>query len=316
MDKAAPATIAVTGASGFIGAQLARRLLGSGYAVRVPARASADVPAGCEIVRGEFTAANVDALLHGATALIHCAGVVRGSSARHFDFNVDSTQMLAVAAARAAVPHRLLMSSLAAREPELSWYARSKRDAEAAVDGGWIVVRPTAVYGPGDRDLAPLFSFMAHNGFGFYPNNPGARLSFIHVNDLTLAIDHWLRCVLQKSSAAGPRAGPITSAAEVYELHDGTVNGYTWLELARIVETVAERKINIIPLPRSLLWAAGKTLELLAPVTGIEPVLSSAKVGELFHADWRCNSETFSARFDWQPELDLQAGLALLLQAK
>src|SRR3546814_14244242 len=75
------------------------------------------------------------------------------------------------AAAAADVGRFVHVSSLAAREPELSAYGRSKAEseklmAESGLD--WAIVRPPAVYGPGDRESLELFR-MAARGLVLLP---------------------------------------------------------------------------------------------------------------------------------------------------
>jgi uncharacterized protein YbjT (DUF2867 family) len=76
------------------------------------------------------------ALVSGADAIVHCAGTVRGADAASFErINADGTRRLVDAAATLPdAPRFLLMSSLAARTPQLSPYAASKRHGEAAVE--------------------------------------------------------------------------------------------------------------------------------------------------------------------------------------
>ena len=85
-------------------------------------------------------------------------------------------------------PRFLLMSSLAARMPQLSDYAASKRRGELAVEAApenlrWTVLRPPAVYGPGDRELLPLFRWVAR-GIAPLPAGGGGRFSLLYVDDL------------------------------------------------------------------------------------------------------------------------------------
>ena len=103
-------------------------------------------------------------LVDGADAVVHCAGVVRGADQADFErVNVDGVARLVRSAAEQhPKPRFLLVSSLAAREPGLSQYAASKRKGEAALasesDGmPWAVIRPPAVYGPGDREILAAF---------------------------------------------------------------------------------------------------------------------------------------------------------------
>ncbi len=93
-------------------------------------------------------------------------------------------------------PRFLLMSSLAAREPELSHYAASKRRGEDALAAAsptlrWTVLRPPAVYGPGERELRPLFRWIAR-GVAPLACRRAGRFSLLYVDDLATAVLRWL----------------------------------------------------------------------------------------------------------------------------
>ncbi|MGB5148263.1 MAG: NAD(P)-dependent oxidoreductase, partial [Porticoccaceae bacterium] len=165
--------IAITGATGFIGSNLCFRLRASGFRVRAlvrsPGQAQSLVRAGVDIVPGDLTAPlALGQLLAGCAAVIHCAGTVRGRTLADFaPANVLGNRHLIQAIKMSDTPPRLLaLSSLAAREPQLSPYAASKFAGEQVVTASgdtvaWTILRPPAVYGPGDRELLPLFRLMA-----------------------------------------------------------------------------------------------------------------------------------------------------------
>ena len=140
---------------------------------------------GVEWVQGDLRDSRaLEALVAGTHAVVHCAGTVRGARRSDFDsVNAEGAGRIAAAAARLVpAPRLLLMSSLAARMPELSDYAASKWRGENAVkaaakDLRWTILRPPAVFGPGDRELAPLFRCIAR---GFAPV-PAHKIGRAHV---------------------------------------------------------------------------------------------------------------------------------------
>ena len=133
-------TIAVTGATGFIGAMLVAQLLAAGYHVRALVRPRsahrlAETP-GLEAVSGSLhDSESLQRLVKGVTAVVHCAGAVRGATAADFNaVNVDGLEALVRAVLCCSPrPRFLSLSSLAARAPELSHYASSKWQGELAL---------------------------------------------------------------------------------------------------------------------------------------------------------------------------------------
>jgi nucleoside-diphosphate-sugar epimerase len=240
-------------------------------------------------------------LLDDCDAVVHLAGAVRGNSQQSFDrTNVRGTQnLLEALAAREAPPGLILISSLAAREPELSWYARSKFLAEQCLHDGpadldWAIIRPPAVYGPGDKEMLPVFLWMAR-GIAPVPGDPAARVSVIHVDDLTRAI---VACL------GLPRLQHRT-----FTLDDGTPGGYDWNEMAAIAGGVWQRKVRLIRLPRRLLDVLARANLALSRLFAYAPMLTPAKLRELRHPNWVTNNDDITAATGWQPGVQLLKGL-------
>ena len=304
------ATVAVTGASGFVGQALVAQLLESGWRVRalVHRQSLALRHQALETVTGGLhDEDSLQQLLAGADAVVHAAGRVRGRTEQDFrPINADGAERIArIALTRPRPPRFILISSLAAREPGLSPYAASKREGEvrlASVAEGtalsWAVLRPPAVYGPGDRELLPLFNAMA---WGLTPllGPPDARASLLHVSDLAVAI-----LSLLDSETRG-----------TYEIHDGRSEGYSWEDIATIVEDVTGRGRGWrLRVPGTLLRGVAAANLLAARLFGYLPMLTPGKVNELRHPDWVCDNTAFSRATGWQPTITLRDGLPLLLK--
>ena len=128
-------TLALTGATGFIGRHLVRALAEAGWRVRVLLRsdpAVIDEWQGLEldVVAGSLAdAAALERLVTDVDAVIHLAGAIKASRrAQFFAVNAEGAGAVSQAARRLApAAHFLHVSSLAAREPQLSDYAASKR---------------------------------------------------------------------------------------------------------------------------------------------------------------------------------------------
>ena len=284
-----PKLAAITGATGFVGPHLVAALARHGWTFRLLMRRWTPLPSlpgvEAEIVWGDLAdEASLRTLVAGADAVVHAAGLIKARRPAEFDtINRDGTARLSALAPD--VPF-LLLSSLAAREPQLSPYAASKRAAEEVVarrSGRWLAVRAPAVYGPGDRETLAYFK-MAARGFALQPDRPDARLSLIHVEDLAEA----LALALDRSLPPG-----------VYEIDDGHPGGYRHADMAAAAAGALGRPVKALRMGKGL-------MKVVAGLNSLRPgaqILSPAKVRELYHPDWTVHEHrlaeatSFAARF-------------------
>jgi nucleoside-diphosphate-sugar epimerase len=250
---------------------------------------------------------SLERLVQGVYAVIHCAGAVRGLTQAQFDaVNRDGVVHLVHAAASQPTPPRFLsLSSLAAREPHLSHYAASKRKGEAvlieqAKTMEWTVLRPPAVYGPGDRELLPLLRWMSR-GIGLLLGAKEARVSLLYVDDLAAAVEKWL------SKDPCPQG--------VFELHDGHIGGYTWPEVANTVSRVCAKPVRHIHLTAALLQMLALGSMTIGRLGGPVPMLTLGKVREIRHDDWVCDNAAVTAAMGWEPSISLAEGLRRTLNS-
>ena len=295
-----PLCVAVTGATGFIGAHLLEQLVRDGLVVRALTRIPRVSRNADRVVwiRGDLTEGRgIDELVDGADAVVHCAGAVRGASAADFDaINVAGTARLARASAVAGVGRLLSISSLAARQPSLSLYASSKQRGEDALASSgvpWTVFRPPAVYGPGDKELVPLFALMLR-GIAVVPGHPG-RTSLLFVTDLVRAVMAWF--------------GAQEVAGRCFELDDGTPGGYDWSELIGIAQQMRGAHVYRVDIPRRVLAVVGAANLWIGRLLRRAPMLTPGKVRELFHEDWVCATSDIRTALSWQPEVGFAEGL-------
>jgi uncharacterized protein YbjT (DUF2867 family) len=267
----------VTGATGFLGREIVRALSNDGWRVRILARRDPITPAwrdvALEVVPGDLAdEPALERLCQGADLVIHNAGVVKAPSRAAFDrVNVEGARRVAIASR--AAPHVVLVSSLTAREPGLSHYSASKREGEVAMrtllDERLTVVRPCAIYGPGDRELLPVFQ-----AAGRLPVLPvlsaAGRVTMIHVEDAARQI----------SELGRENSGGLTVA-----LSDSRIEGYSWRDLMAEAAAACLTSPVLLRIPRALIQAIGVTNDFTA-LLGRAPMLTSAKVRELLHPNW------------------------------
>ncbi len=298
---------AVTGGTGFLGRYVVAALAQADWRVRLLTRRDpshpllADTPV--EIVLGSLEDRGALAqLVRGASAVVHVAGLVRARSPAAFlQVNRDAAARLADAVARGAPGARfVLVSSQAARLPDVSPYAASKRageDAVAAALGGdvsWAVVRPCVVYGPWDREGVALLR-MAAGRWAPAVRAPEPRIAMIHARDAAAAV--------VALTQAGPRGA-------LYEITDERPDGYAWSELLGAMGAALGRAPRLLPVPDGVIRAAAAAHGGLAALAGRAAMFGPGKAREILHRDWSSDPARQPPPALWSPRIGLAAGLA------
>jgi nucleoside-diphosphate-sugar epimerase len=298
--------VAVTGATGFVGQALVPRLLQAGHKVRILARQLPQFAPGAagpvELVLGDLSqAAALERLVVGADAVVHLAGLIKArSSDEFFIVNREGVANLLAAIDPPSRPRFILLSSLAAREPQLSPYAASKRAGEevlrhAAQNLPWVAVRAPVVYGPGDRETLAFFKTV-QRGLAPLAGDGSGRISAIHVADLA---DVLARLV----------AGELPPA-DVYEIDDTHPDGYSLRDFALQAGQALGKSVHTIRVPKSLMSLIGLLQQALSKVDGEARILSPAKVREIFHPDWVAHDQRLAQFLGWQARIALGEGFA------
>ena len=288
-------TVALTGATGFVGQALLDEAAGTDTEIRALTRREKFARTGVEWVAGDL--ANREALARlvaGSEAVIHVAGVVNAPDNKGFEEgNVAGTLRLVEAAVKAGVPRFVFVSSLAAREPRLSAYGASKARAEKLVMASgldWTIVRPPAVYGPRDREMLDLFRAAR---WGVVPMPPEGRASMIHVRDLA-------RLLL----ALVPSGEDVTR--QLFEPDDGRDDGWTHGELGRAIGWAMGKRPWVPNLSKGLLERAAKADAMLR---GDKAKLTADRVGYMTHPDWVVSKTKRVPHERWQPQIATREGL-------
>lgn len=286
-------TLAVTGGTGFVGRHLLRMALQQGFDVRALTRGWK--PPEDEISWVDGALDRPEALLKlcsGADAVIHIAGLISGSKQAFDTVNAGGTAAMIDAARKAGVRRFVHVSSLAAREPDLSNYGASKAKSERLVAASgleWTIIRPPAVYGPGDRETLELFK-MARRGFVALP--PSGRFSVIHVEDLC-------RLILAAVDEA-------ETVSEIYEPDDGREGGWQHRHFARTLSRIFGKRATTLAVPKLVMKGASRLDRLFRRKSA---KLTADRVNYFCHPDWVARAEHRPPAALWAPEVRTATGL-------
>ena len=287
--------LAITGGTGFVGSHLIDASLAAGHPVKALTRRHQPARDGLEWIAGSLESRDaLEQLVSNADAIIHVAGVISAQKAAVFEKgNVAGTLAMLAAATAGGVQRFVHVSSLAAREPKLSLYGASKAKAEELVHGSgldWAIVRPPAVYGPGDKETLELFR-MARLGLMLMP--PKGRVSVIHVDDLA-------RLLLALAAYSAP-------SNILIEEDDGKPGGWTHREFARALGAAVGTRPAILSSPGILLRLAAHADQLFRRE---KAKLTVDRAAYFSHRNWVIEPKRAAPPGLWRPQMDTRQGLA------
>ncbi len=286
--------LAITGATGFVGSHLVDAALAAGHEVSALTRREQPPREAVTWIGGDLQdTPALEWLVSDADAVIHVAGVISAQSASAFEKgNVEGTLAMLAAATAGGVRRFVHVSSLAAREPGLSLYGASKAKSEELVHGSgldWAIVRPPAVYGPGDKETLELFR-MAKLGLMLMP--PKGRVSVIHVDDLA-------RLLL--ALVAGPAPSKL-----LIEPDDGKPGGWTHREFARALGQAVGTRPAILSSPSILLRLAARADQLFRRD---KAKLTVDRAAYFSHRNWVIEYKRGAPPNLWRPQVATMEGL-------
>jgi dihydroflavonol-4-reductase len=326
--------VLVTGASGFIGGQLAEALLARGDEVTCLIRRAAArerlASLGAKIIEGDVTVpeqlppavANVDTVFHLAGAL----QVLKPADFHRVNAG-GVANLLDACRARTTPPTVVIVSSLAAMGPSrknlphtednaprpVSNYGRSKRagEFEAVARAAYVpitIVRPSIVLGEGDRVGLSMFRMIDRQRTHLVPGLARSSLSIIHVADLVPAlIAAAERGVRLASSDAGANGGATDDRIDPrgYYFIAGDEHP-TYSQLGRMVgEAVGRRWTLVIPVPSGLVWPIAACVEAAGRVRRRAPFAGLDKAREALAGHWTCSPARAKADFGIAPAASL-----------
>lgn len=304
--------VSVTGATGFLGHHIVEAFHRAGWTVRAIVRPDSPHPPPPHAEPRVAALGDVSALVDacsGSDVIVHAAGVVRAPRAGVFEaVNVGGTRATATAAALTGA--RLVhISSLAAIGPSTSGrpareddpprpinaYGRSKMDGESAVRdharGNWIVLRPSAVYGPGDRGFLPLVRLAARGVFPLVASRE-LPLTVVHARDVAEAVRLAAESDVRGEAFFIGHAVPARAEAFFEAVAAALGRPYRALPIPRFA-------VRLAGLAGDLQWRLGRT-----------PMLDSARVAELVAPGFVCDVTRATERIGFTASTGLSEGLA------
>lgn len=290
-----PFRLAVTGGTGFVGKTVISLACARNLSLNALTRRPQEVCEGVTWISGaldhEDGLAN---LMADVDAVIHIAGVVNAPDRSGFKAGNAAGTLAVVRAARAAGVRRFIhVSSLSAREPHLSDYGWSKHRAEQIVMASaldWTIIRPPAIYGPGDTEMLDLFR-LARRGLVLLP--PKGRLSVIEVSDLARLL---LACAHDDALSIGA----------IYEADDGLDGGWSHESFGRAIGWAVGKRVITLATPRSVLHLAARADRGLR---GTGAKLTRDRVNYFCHPDWVIDPLKRPPAPLWLPQVATRSGL-------
>ncbi|MCS6930010.1 MAG: NAD(P)-dependent oxidoreductase [Saprospiraceae bacterium] len=316
----------VTGANGFIGSALTEHALALGWDVTAAVRRGSD----CRYLadkRLHFVHLPYESPQELSKVLrqqgrfeyvAHIAGTTKALHRKdYFRVNADYTRHLAQALSDEAVRPScfLFLSSIAALGPAqeaervhpdqlprpVTTYGASKLAAEIHLEAykeslPWIVIQPTAVFGPRDRDLFQ-FIRMVHYGLELYIGLRPQPASFIYVKDLV----ELMLTALER----GPKGQKLIAT-------DG--RDYTTDDLGAAVRTALSRRTLRVRLPVSVVRLIAALNEQYGRLNNKMPALNREKLRELIDVNWHCDASRTFQQLNFYPAYDLYRGMEETIQ--
>lgn len=315
--------VLITGANGFIGSHLTAACLKAGFEVHAAIRSGSNLSLFQKMVAESpdlqiitldyFDRESVSRHIaeEGYEYIIHNAGITKAKDESTYNkVNAEMTLALAKATLDSGVKVKrfIYLSSLAALGPlrhdgsgsrphPLTAYGKSKLLAERYLQNlrglPVTLIRPTAVYGPGEKDLLIVLRLLSQ-GFDLNIGSTPQKLTFVHVSDLVNSI------LLAMNEFHSPWMS--------FDISDG--NDYNRYALSEAVKTATGKNAFRLHFPISLVRGLAWINESYASITGKYPALNEDKVHELAAENWHCNVAPAVKVLGYQPQHDLTSGVS------
>ncbi len=317
-------SVLVTGGTGFVGSHLVELLLDQGYSVtclvRDTNRLSWIRDRTVRLVQGDCIQPDtLRTAVRDVSIVIHLAGLTKARHAReYYRVNHEGTRNLLEACSdfNPELSKFILVSSLAAAGPSpdgrpltesdqphpVSDYGRSKLLAEQealrhAERFPVAILRPSAVYGPRDRDMFELFRW-ASRGVTLSMMGKERSINPCFVTDLTAAI--------MKTARTATPSGSIYFIAEK--------RTYTWSEFRRTLLATGGVKAVDVKIPVAAAYGVGLLSEIAAAFTARPALTNRQKIREASQRFWLCDTAKSVRELDFRPSCSLEQGMRITWQ--
>ena len=314
--------VVLTGATGFIGGFLAEALTDQGYEV-FPVVRSGSNTTHISFLKDKFITLDFNSSSQIAQVLnevkpaffVHNAGLTRSASQTELDLvNAEYLKNIldGIRISEIQLKKFVFVSSLAAFGPAefseegvvsqrstpnpLTMYGKSKLKAEQYLseysDINHIIIRPTAVYGPREKDLLTVYKVI-NAGLEIYIGSKSQQLSFIYVTDLV---------------------NIIIKAMEYPKVHvaffatDNKI--YSIVEYNKFIKKALKRRTLQLVIPLALFRLMAWWSEKIGKISGKYPALNIDKANELSARSWHCDMQTTIDELGYVPEVHLEDGLS------
>jgi nucleoside-diphosphate-sugar epimerase len=309
--------VLITGANGFLGSWLARRLVDRGDEVRCLVRAGADLSAlegvSAQRVHGDVTQPEtLPKALEGVDVVFHLAGIRRAAVRDEFiRVNAEGTRHVCEAMVKAGTRRMVLCGSLAASGPSSpqrprvesdpfcpeEWYGESKALAEQIVFeyANRLEVtscRPARILGPGDHENLTFFK-VVKKGFILRLGGPVRPLSMVDVEDV---VDQLLLQGDEKEAVGEAFFAASDETTHLEEL-------LTW-----IAESL-QVKARTLYVPEGALKAIGATADVITNVTGKRLPVNRKLARQLLAPGWTCSIQKAKDKLGYRPKISLRESI-------
>lgn len=321
----------VTGANGFIGSTLIKKLNHFGFEVFALLRKSSDTKnlEGLKYTRCEGSLNDINSLnkaVQGMDYIFHLAGVTSAASSNdYFEHNAYGTARLAQATSKYCknIKNFIYVSSLAAGGPAYSLVPRTELDKDDPVSLYGIsklkgeqellkyekifplgIIRPPMVYGPKDKGLFFMIKTVSKNWIPILPGTSKEKKKYyssIHSEDLSTGLIQ---------AATSQQKKPISN--RIFYLSEDKINSYE--EIMTLIAKKLGKKPFRIKISKFTLQTTAFFLGIIGGLTKKNFPLNQDKIHEILPNYWICANQKAKDTFGFNPQFKLDLDLITTIE--